>query len=267
MKIALFTGTALRHLYYAAKIASSADVVLHVKTMRSQDLADEISGDAFSASDRALLKTHSDLRSAKEREYFLPLAESMPDVPVAIEVAMKELNSQKIVNALQESHAEAVIVYGTGLLKSPLLSIAPRWVINLHAGLSPYYRGAATLYWPIYFMEPQSVGFTLHLIDEHIDSGPIIHQNRPEIRAKDTIHDLGCRTITVAADDMLKLLPKIERGEIEPKPQLSKGKIFYERDFKPYHLRVTDFLMRERLFEEYLKNRHLFPDPSLVQYL
>lgn len=264
MKIALFTGTAYRHLYYAAAVGRTGAVVLHVKTKRSQELADEVSDSAYAPSDRALLKAHSDLRTEKEREYFGTAAEEMPDVP-SLEVEMQQLNTPKVLEAFRASAADIVLVYGTGLLKRELLSAMPEWVINLHAGLSPYYRGAATLYWPLYFMSPQYVGYTLHLIDEHIDHGAIIHQNRPAISAGDTIHDLGCRTIVTAASDIVRLLPKIAAGDIRLHEPTSKGKIFSESDFKPYHLRVTDFLMKNGLLKEYVENRGLFPEPKVIQ--
>ncbi len=267
MKIALFTGTAYRHLFYANTIAEAADVVLHVKTIRSNVLTDEIPDSEFNQSDRQLLKAHSDLRLAKEKEYFLPKADETLHIPVSFEVSMKDLNSVRVIEAIVAAKPDVVLVYGTGLLKEALLAVMPKWLINLHAGLSPYYRGAATLYWPIYFMQPQSVGFTLHLIDKDIDHGAILHQNRPDIKADDSIHDLGCRTIVVAANDVLKLLPLIEKDEIQSRAPTTEGRIFYERDFKPYHLRVTNALMKQKLFREYLENRHLFPDPKIVQQL
>ena len=113
-------------------------------------------------------------------------------------------------------------------------------------------------------MKPQYVGYTFHIIDAQIDHGGIIHQNRPDILASDTIHDLGCKTIVTAAADMLRLLPKIEAGEIVLHEPKSQGKIFFEAEFKPYHLRVTDFLMRQGLLGEYLRHKELFPEPAII---
>ncbi len=265
MKIALFTGTAYRHLYYANTIAACGNVVLHVKTTRSNNLTDEVKGASYSAEDTRLLQEHSDLRLAKEREYFLSRAEEQSGIPMSLEVPMNELNTEQVIDAVRKSAPDVVLVYGTGLIKSALLSAMPKWVINLHAGLSPYYRGGATLYWPVYFMQPQYVGYTLHIIDTQIDHGAILHQNRPEIKAGDTIHDLGCRTIVVAAADTLKLLDKIKRNDIEFHEPHSAGRVFYEADFKPYHLRVTDYLMKNGLFAEYLQHKDLFPDPRIIQ--
>lgn len=265
MKIALFTGTAYRHVYFANTIISAGNVVLHVRQQRSNLLTDEVSTEVYSAEDSQLLQMHGELRLAKEKEYFLPFGEKTMDVSKTIDITKEELNGTRVIEAIRESKPDVILVYGTHLLKPELLAELPKWTINLHGGLSPYYKGAATLYWPIYMMQPQHVGFTLHLIDDKIDHGAILHQNRPEIFANDTIHDLGCRTIVVAAKDAVSLVKKIEKGEIELYEQKSKGKLFYEADFKPYHLRVTNYLMEHGLLGEYVANKGIFPDPKLIQ--
>lgn len=266
MKIALFTGTAYRHIYFANAILANYEVVLHVRTPRSNKLTDEINFSCL-ASDKQLLLEHSNCRLEKEKAYFLPKAEKCLEAQRIVEVEEKEVNGPKVIAAIKESKPDVVLVYGTGLLSRELLEFMPLHTINLHAGLSPFYRGAATLYWPIYFMQPQAVGFTFHKIDPAIDSGDIIHQNRPPIFLDDGIHDLGCRTIVQASEDILKILKKIETDQIQYYPQKSKGKIFYSWDFKPYHLRVTNYLMKNGLLREYLENKSCFPDPRIISQI
>lgn len=266
MKIALFTGTAYRHIYYANKILANYEVVLHVREQRSNRITDEIQFPCHD-SDRKLLRVHSDSRLKKEKEYFLPEAKNFIAARRILEIENRDLNSSKVITAVKETKPSLVLVYGIGLLKKELLAILPKNTINLHAGLSPWYKGAATLYWPVYFMEPQYVGFTFHLIDEKIDHGSIIHQNRPEIYPNDGIHDLGCRTIVLAAADILKILKKIEKNQIKYYDQPSTGKIFYSWNFKPHHLRVTNYLMKKGLIKEYLANKSLFPDPKIISQI
>ena len=47
------------------------------------------------------------------------------------------------------------------VLDQNLLDIMPSNIINLHAGLAPYYRGSACNFWPFYFLSP-------HHPDTHI---------------------------------------------------------------------------------------------------
>lgn len=264
MNIALLTGTAYRHTYFANRIMEHYPVALHVRVQRSNSISAEIKIPRGSPSDMELLENHDAARLEKEKQYFLPLGERFKAAENIIEISEDSLNTIEVVDRIKGMKLDAVFVYGTGLIKQELLSLLPKIVINLHAGLSPQYRGSATLYWPIYFMEPQSVGFTFHLIDSRIDHGAIVHQGRPEIKSGDQIHDLGCKTIITAAQDAIKILEKLEKGEIRYFEQKSTGKIFYTGDFKPYHLRVTDFLMKNGLIEEYLNHKERFPDPKII---
>ncbi|MDD5547609.1 MAG: formyltransferase family protein [Candidatus Pacebacteria bacterium] len=264
MKIALLTGTAYRHKYYANEIIANYDVVLHIKEKREQDLTGEVK-DPCSEEDKILLKKHSDLRNQMEEKYFLPQGKDFLPVKKTMEVGRRELNSPEVIAAVKEAAPDVVLDYGTCLLKDDLLKVMPKHVINLHAGLSPYYKGAATLYWPIYFMEPQNLGYTMHIIDIQIDHGTILHQNKPEIFSNDNIHDLGCRTIVQAAKDIHKVLEKIQNGTIQYFKQKSKGKIFYGYDFKPYHLRVTNFIMENGLLKEYLEHKERFPEAEIFR--
>ena len=263
MKIALFTGTAYRHLYYANKILNEYEVALHVKMCRSNKITEEVDI-ACSAFDKKLLQDHSNSRLKKERKYFLPLAEKQIAARQIIEVSESELNGPMVFSAIEKINPDVVLVYGTRLLQKKLLQIMPFHTINLHAGLNPYYRGATTLYWPIYLMEPQYLGFTLHLIDEKIDNGLIIHQNRPRIFPDDELHDLGCRTIVQAADDIIKILEKIEAKQIKYYKPEGKNRVFYGSYFKPHHLRVTNYLMKNGLIKEYWENNSRFPDPKII---
>jgi methionyl-tRNA formyltransferase len=51
-------------------------------------------------------------------------------------LAARGLNSKKVLDLLDEVRPEAVMVYGTGLLKETLKR-CPYYTINFHGGLSP----------------------------------------------------------------------------------------------------------------------------------
>ena len=94
---------------------------------------------------------------------------------------------------------DVVLVFGTGILREPLLSAFAGRIINIHLGLSPYYRGAGTNFWPLVNREPEYVGATIHYLDAGIDTGPILAHARPAIARGDGPHDIGNKTIVAAA--------------------------------------------------------------------
>jgi methionyl-tRNA formyltransferase len=67
--------------------------------------------------------------------------------------------------------------------KIPLDTLSESTFINIHYALFPKYRGMHSIVWAIINGE-SSVGITVHLMDEGLDSGPIIWQKSIEILDK-----------------------------------------------------------------------------------
>ena len=92
--------------------------------------------------------------------------------------------------------AEYIILFGSSIIKPPLLEFFNKKIINIHLGLSPYYRGSGTNFWPLVNNEPECVGATIHLAVLKVDAGSILAQARPESLSElDNSHDIGCKAI------------------------------------------------------------------------
>ena len=113
-----------------------------------------------------------------------------------------------------------------------IFSTCPGNVINSHQGLSPYYRGSATNFWPFVNRELQYVGLTMHYIDEGIDTGQIICHGFPNIEIDDNMHSIGCKVIQETAMFFDIIFKMIENGNrpIGVK-QWAKGKLYQRKDF------------------------------------
>jgi methionyl-tRNA formyltransferase len=111
----------------------------------------------------------------------------------------------------------------------------PERAINLHLGLSPYYRGTATNFYPLLNEEPQYVGATIHLLDAGIDSGPILKHARPTITTADRPHTIGCKAILAGIEAMFAVLHDLERGKLAPVPQweVPNARVYLRKDYHP----------------------------------
>ena len=114
---------------------------------------------------------------------------------------------------------DVVLVFGTEILRDEVIASFRGNLINLHLGLSPYYRGSGTNFWPLVNREPEYVGATIHYLDAGIDSGPIIAHVRPEMRADDGPHDVGNRTIVAAAAVLARLAAAHTQEPLSASPQ------------------------------------------------
>ena len=100
--------------------------------------------------------------------------------------------------------------------------IAPKHIdairhFNIHYALLPKYRGKHGLAWAIINGEKQ-VGYTLHLVDEGMDRGPIYHQRRIKISDSEDIGDIRNRILDRIHDDLGRCICEIECGK-KPRPQ------------------------------------------------
>jgi methionyl-tRNA formyltransferase len=96
--------------------------------------------------------------------------------PAEIVTRVSSANDAETVKLLRELQPAAVVVNGTRILSGEVLQAAPRKFINLHAGITPRYRGVHGAYWALAEGRPDLCGCTLHMIDEGIDTGGVLAQ-------------------------------------------------------------------------------------------
>ena len=120
---------------------------------------------------------------------------------------------------LSRFRPDAIVVVAYGRIIPPWMIELPRLgCINLHASLLPKYRGAAPIQWALIQGE-RKTGVTTMKIDPGMDTGDILLQREIEIREGDTTETLMDRLSVLGAALMVETLPKLERGELEPRPQ------------------------------------------------
>ena len=93
--------------------------------------------------------------------------------------------------------------------------------INVHGSLLPHYAGARTLSWVIENGEVES-GVTVHLVDEGMDTGPIILQRAFPLSPFDTTASLARKTAEFEPDVVVDALAKFEALGLdgcEPQPK------------------------------------------------
>ncbi|MBK8497701.1 MAG: hypothetical protein IPL52_02510 [Flavobacteriales bacterium] len=88
----------------------------------------------------------------------------------------RDVNAPDIVHRVAAERPDLVVVYGTGLLRAPLLALPVKGTLNAHSSMLPHYRGARSEFWQCYNDDPSAVGITVHLVDPSVDTGSILFQ-------------------------------------------------------------------------------------------
>lgn len=191
----------------------------------------------LSESERAIVEEHYAERARQEERYF---GQKAAFLETSVDCAVRRLppgrlNAADTLAFLEEAGVDTVVVYGTNLIRPPLLDRWPGRMVNMHLGLSPYYRGTATNFYPLLNEEPEYVGATIHLIDAGIDSGPILRHARPEIVADDRPHTIGCKTILAGIEAMIGVLRDLDTGAVRPVPhwRVDRPRLYLRKDYHP----------------------------------
>ena len=115
-----------------------------------------------------------------------------------------------------------VVAYGR-ILPAEFLQAPRRGCINVHFSLLPHYRGAAPVNWAIVNGEQQT-GVTTMLIEEELDSGPVLLQKATPIAEKETAPRLTLRLAEMGAQLLDETLKQLD--QISPQPQQNDNASF-----------------------------------------
>ena len=141
----------------------------------------------------------------------------------------KSLKDSETVAALAALRPDAAVVAAYGkFLPSAVLEVFPKGALNLHPSLLPRWRGASPI--PAAMLAGDvETGATVMLVDEGMDSGPVLAQERETIRDDDTGETLSERLAARGAALMAATLDRWLAGEIEPMPQEESAATFTKR--------------------------------------
>ncbi len=226
MKTLIITGNSLRHKYVANKLIENLDVV---GVICESKFFGPIKA-SKNPQDIPELEKHLERFKKVERDYFGKHEHFMEKEGLTVSYTAPS-GANSLLGVIKAIGAEIVLVFGSGIIKKDIIERFPGRMINMHLGLSPYYRGSGTNVWPIINGEAQFVGVTIHYLDEGIDTGEIIVQGRPKIEPGDDSHSLGCKTIMTGVRLMIETAKEMEKGRLRSFPQEKSGKLYLTKDF------------------------------------
>ena len=168
----------------------------------------------------ALAVTQPDRPVGRKQELVAP-----PVKLTAASLAIPVVQPEKIRNnvefraQLESIQPDAIVVVAYGRIIPPWMLALPRYgCINLHASLLPRYRGAAPIQWAL-AMGENVTGNTTMLLEEGLDTGPILLQQAYAIRPGQTSIELFKELSIGGAPLVVETLVGLADGSIKPQPQ------------------------------------------------
>jgi len=158
-----------------------------------------------------------------------------------------KLRDESFIEELKSLNADLFVVVAFRMLPESVWSLPKKGTINLHTSILPNYRGAAPINWVLINGEKET-GITTFFIDQQIDSGAIIQQERIDLTDKTTAAELHNILMNKGSNLLLNTLnsintnsasqiPQMHNSTMQEAPKLSKEllKIDWNKSAKEIH--------------------------------
>ncbi len=253
LSVVILCGRSPRHLYFANRLCEEANVKAIVQELPHQWTLRKVLGLLLNPVKLwrkvwRWLRDRKRYRGNKEAEFFF--GKQPPALNHSkIQVDVPHINDPKVVHIIDQHQPDLIAVFGTSLIKGPLLAKGRLGIVNLHGGLSPEYRGADCTFWALYNREPEKIGCTIHYINAGIDTGDLIAHVCPEVHEGDDELSLFWRAVKASADTFSELLDRLEHGEKFGQKQTTKGHLYQVKDRQWKHEKALDEALRNGLLD------------------
>ena len=203
------------------------------------------------------LLNHFKKRNFYEKIYFNKIIKNFKDKSKNIFCSRGYVSTKKCLKEILSLGPDIIVVYGSSILKGEILKIFKKKILNVHLGLSPYYRGSGTNIFPFINNEPEFAGVTFMYLDKGIDTGEIIHQFRSNVYQKDNIHQIGNRMIV----DMFYRYSKLILGfdNIKTKKQIRAGinRYYKKKDFGQNEINILNNFFKSSFLKDYITKKKI----------
>lgn len=169
MKITLFTADGIRHKYLINLLSKSCESLFVVQENKVYNKEKKTK-----SMNSLKVKYFENVRNAEKKLFKLNNTQSnyIKNLKI-LPIEYKNLSMNISEEFLQ---SDLYIIFGSSYIKGDLAEfLIKQNALNIHAGISPYYRGADCNFWALFDNNPHLVGSTIHLLSNGLDDGPLLY--------------------------------------------------------------------------------------------
>ena len=174
-----------------------------------------------------------------------------PEIPI---LRVDHINSPAVHERLKDERPDLILDHGTSIVKDHILETSAL-ALNLHRGLSPYYRGTYCTERALVNWDPHNIGVTIHKLTKIIDGGSILAQDRPIIENGDTVGSIDMQLTRRGTELIIRAIDKLNAGEQLQfhKQDISLGFLTLNRHWTKHLRRQIRYIERKGLIAQMLK--------------
>jgi hypothetical protein len=268
VKIALFTRTGFHHTYFINRLQEEFEIACVVREAYPEEgengvpslVAGNLSGTEhlknvlylkrFYAAYSAGFRYHPVLGEYLKSPFDSVIRQAGTEY---LNVGCGEINSVDFISFLRGVRPDVVAVLGSSVIKPAAISVPSYATINLHSGLSPYYRGTWSYGWPIVNSEPEYIGATVHHVNPGIDTGNVIYQTRPVLADGDGLNAIFLKVIGEGVELVVRAIEEIRQSGavVSYRQPGNVGKLYLMKDLTAGAARVCLSNLENGVIREY----------------
>jgi len=250
-KIVIVTSNSLRHKAFRVYLSNCKGIkVLQTISEKKNNVKDKLKKSLNNN-----LQDHLKNRDQVEEDFFGLYLKTTKDNSKNLYKNYNYSSSKVFLENIKRLKPNLIVVYGSSLIKGEILNLYKNRILNVHLGLSPYYKGSATNYFTLVNKKPEYLGATFMFLDKTIDGGKIIHQIRPKINPKDNAHQIGTRLILEMFELYKKIILNFDKIKIKKIKSKIKSKFYKKADFTLSSLKKHDLNFKKSMIKNYLNKK------------
>jgi len=241
MKITLFTSNQSRHNYLInslSKICKELFVVQECKTIFPGTIPGH-----YPATD-IMKKYFQNVISAELNLFGNSFINRFNKNIKILPLQLGDLNKCSMTRLNDFLQSDYYIVFGSSYIKGELVDfLVNNKAINIHMGVSPYYRGTDCNFWALYDNNPHLVGATIHFLSKGLDSGPLLYHAMSNIITNPFEYSMS--TVKSAFDSLVEKIKDNSILSIKPELQNKSNEIRYSKKDEFNENIVKDFFKKK----------------------
>ena len=140
--------------------------------------------------------------------------------------------------------SDLYVVFGSSYIKGQLVDfLVKNKTINIHMGVSPYYRGTDCNFWALYDGNSHLVGATIHMLSKGLDDGPMLYHAMSNIKSNPFEYTMS--TVKSAFHSIVERIKDKSILDIKPVKQDKSREIRYSKKIEFTEKVVKDYFSKD----------------------
>ena len=167
-------------------------------------------------------------RFAADRKAEIRRTHGLARAPADGVTRVASANAREVAELLRSLAPDVVVVNGTRILGEEVLSCVDAPFVNMHAGITPMYRGVHGCYWALASGDPAHAGVTIHLVDTGVDTGEIVAQAIVHPTPADSYHTYPLLQIAAGLPLLLQAVEDALAGRLRSTAADGASRLWYQ---------------------------------------